>query len=51
MVDLDVDSEDKDNPEFFISYEDCIEENEWYFLPLMEGYLKGFLRFVDTNNS
>ena len=46
VVDIDVTSEDKNNPNYFIWYEDCgtmdeenLEEQEYYLEPLLNDYL------------
>ena len=45
-MDIDVTSEDKNNPNYFIWYEDCgtmdeenLEEQEYYLEPLLNDYL------------
>ena len=48
VVDIDEESENGDNPDFFVSYEDCNgEQSDWYLVPLKEDYLKGWVRFAD----
>ena len=52
VVDVDVDSEDKGNPDFFVSYDNYTDsKNEWFLLPLMEDYLKEWVSFVDVYNA
>ena len=49
VVDIDEESEDGNNPDFFVSYEDCDDDqSDWYLVPLKEDYLKGWVRFVDV---
>ena len=54
MVDVDVDSKDQKNPDFFVTYDEYEiddKENEWFLMPLFEDYLKGRIRFVDVYTS
>lgn len=51
VVDVDVDSEDQENPDFFVTYDECEsddKENEWLLMPLFEDYLKRCIQFVDV---
>ena len=44
VVDVDFDSENPKNPDFFVTYNDYEsedKENEWFLMPLFEDYLKG----------
>ena len=54
MVDIDYDSSDKDNPDFFVTYtydeNSSTEQSNWYLIPLFEDYLNGWVRFVDIEN-
>ena len=44
VVDVDIDSEDMENPDFFVTYVNYSsnqeDENEWFLVPLFEYYLK-----------
>ena len=55
VVDIDIDSENKENPEFFILYEEDDVDNEEkdpeYFLePLIQDYLNGWVQLVDVDS-
>ena len=53
VADIDVDSDDKDNPDFYVYYEldegseDEIVEKEYFLEPLIELYLNGRVRFLE----
>ena len=61
MIDVDIDSEDKENPNFFILYKESaddfldlpnINDDDYYFLePLISDYFNGWVKIVsvDTN--
>ena len=54
VVDVDIESQNKENPDFFISYQDYgdqCQETEWFLIPLMEDYLNGWVHFVDIQNT
>ena len=47
-VDIDKESEDGNNSNFFVNYEDCNDDQwDWYLVPLQENYLKDWVIFVD----
>ena len=53
VVDVDIDSEDMENPDFFVTYVNYSsnqeDENEWFLVPLFEDYLKGRVHFLDIH--
>ena len=53
VVDVDIDSEDMVNPDFFVTYVNYSsnqeDENEWFLVPLFEDYLKGWVHFLDIH--
>lgn len=50
VVDLDIDSEDMKNPDFFVTYVNYSSnqenENKWIFVPFFENDLKGWVHFL-----
>ena len=53
VVNVDIDSEDMENPDFFVT---CVnycsnqeDENERFLIPLFEDYLKGWAHFLDIH--
>ena len=53
VFDVDIDSEDMENPDFFVTYVNYSssqeDENEWFSVPLFEDYLKGWVPFLDIH--
>ena len=55
VVDIDIDSENKENPDFFILYEEDDVDNEEkdpenFLEPLSQGYLNGWVQLVDVDS-
>ena len=54
VVDVDIDSEDQENPDFSVTYneyESGDKKNKQFLIPLFEDYLKGCIQFVDVYTS
>ena len=54
VVDIDLDSEDQEDPNIFVTYDEYEsddKENGWFLLSFFEGYLKRCILFVDVYTS
>ena len=53
-VDVNIDSEDMENSDFFVIFVIHYSSNEedqngWFLVPLFEDYLKGWVHFIDIH--
>ena len=51
VADMDIESSDRENPDFFVRYfssedEEEVDDDDFYLLPLFEDYLNGCIRFT-----